>query len=113
MQEAESVCNRIIIINNGKVVADDSTKNLLKTSFGKEIIIVEFNSKVSAQLLKNIANVKSVKNVKDNIWELQSFTDKDIRSDIFQFAVKHDITVLSMQKKEYNLEKVFQGLTKF
>ncbi len=112
MQEAEAVCSRVIIINKGKIVADDSTTNLYKIALGKEIIKVEFNSSVPAYLIKSIPGIINAKNIKENIWEIESKPDKDIRSDIFRFAVKNDFTVLSMNKEKQKLEEIFQQLTK-
>ena len=112
MQEVEAICDRAIIIDNGKIVADDLTSNLAKISSKTQIINVEFNAPVKKQLLKSIQGIKELKNLRDNIWLIESVTDKDIRSDIFKFAVKNNLTVLSMSKEEKTLEEVFQELTR-
>ncbi|MBE9480255.1 MAG: gliding motility-associated ABC transporter ATP-binding subunit GldA [Bacteroidetes bacterium] len=112
MQEVEAICDRAIIIDNGKIVADDLTSNLAKISSKTQIINVEFNATVKKQLLKSIQGIKELKNLRDNIWLIESVTDKDIRSDIFKFAVKNNLTVLSMSKEEKTLEEVFQELTR-
>lgn len=112
MQEVEAVCDRAIIIDKGKIVADDSTKNLHQISSGKEIVIVEFNKEISESLIKGIEGVKSVKNLKENKWQIEATSNKDIREEIFQFAVSHKLSVLSMNKEEHSLEQVFQSLTK-
>ena len=112
MQEVEAICDRAIIIDNGKIVADDLTSNLAKISSKTQIINVEFNAPVKKQLLKSIQGIKELKNLRDNIWLIESDTDKDIRPDIFKFAVKNNLTVLSMSKEEKTLEEVFQELTR-
>ena len=112
MQEVEAICDRAIIIDNGKIVADDLTSNLAKISSKTQIINVEFNAPVKKQLLKSIQGIKELKNLRDNIWIIESVTDKDIRPDIFKFAVKNNLTVLSMSKEEKTLEEVFQELTR-
>ena len=111
MQEVEAVCNRAIIIDNGSIVADDKTSNLLSKSTGFQILKVEFNKPVSVSLLKTIKGVKLVTKVSDTIYKIET-DDHDIREDIFQFAVKNEVAVLSLQKVEQGLEEVFQQLTK-
>jgi ABC-2 type transport system ATP-binding protein len=112
MQEVEAICDRAIIINKGKIVADDSTENLHNLSAGKQKLIVEFNKGISANKLKTIVGVKNAINKNGNIWELEVAIQKDIREDVFQFAVKNELSVLSMNKQEQSLEEVFQALTR-
>lgn len=112
MQEVEAVCDRAIIIDKGRIVADDSTKNLSGKSINIQVIKVEFNKPVKKELLLSIKGIKKVKNISGNHWEIQADTKKDIRSDIFEFAVKNDVAVLSMQKSEQSLEDIFRQLTK-
>ncbi len=111
MQEVEAVCSRAIIIDKGHIVADDKTSNLSARSAGLQIIKVEFNKPVKESLLKNLKGVKLVTNVTGTVYHIE--TDEiDIREDIFQFAVKNEIAVLSLQIIEQGLEEVFQQLTK-
>jgi ABC-2 type transport system ATP-binding protein len=129
MQEVEAVCDRAIIIHNGRIVADDSTRNLQNLTLSKTLIRVEFSSSVEMKLIKNIAGVKEAFPVSGNqhmvskevasnktsfsdIWLLESESGKDIRADVFKFAVDKSLTVLSLQKEEQKLEEVFQELTK-
>ncbi len=111
MQEVEAVCDRAIIIDKGIIVADDTTKSLIGRNTNVNIIKVEFNKPVNSELLLKIIEVKNVRNISKNIYELDSELEKDIREDIFKFAVSNDLTVLSMQKTEQSLESVFQKLT--
>ncbi len=113
MQEVEAVCDRAIIIDKGKIVADDSTGHLIGGNTSVNIIKVEFNRPVDSGLLLKIENVNKVRATGENIYELESEIEKDIRESIFNFAVKEDLTVLSMQKTEQSLETVFQKLTGF
>jgi ABC-2 type transport system ATP-binding protein len=112
MQEVEAVCSRAIIINKGKIVADDLTENLHLLLVNKNIITVEFDNIVTAALLKQINGIVNAKNRKGNIWELQSNTKDDVRSNIFNFAVQNKLTVLSMNKEDNSMEDVFHQLTK-
>ncbi|MCD4790678.1 MAG: gliding motility-associated ABC transporter ATP-binding subunit GldA [Bacteroidales bacterium] len=112
MQEVEAVCDRAIIIDKGRIVADDSTKNLSGRSINIQVIKVEFSKPVKKELLLSIKGIKKVKNISDNHWEIQADTKKDVRSDIFEFAVKNDLAVLTMQKSEQSIEDIFRQLTK-
>lgn len=113
MQEVEAVCNRVIIVNNGKIVANDITSVLQNSqSNNTQFITVEFDKETSLIALKNIEGLFDAKNMKGNIWQIEARTEKDIRTDIFQFAVKNGMAVLTLHKEEQRLEDVFKQLTK-
>ncbi len=112
MQEVEAVCDRVIIIDRGSIVADDSTVNISAQTSGKQIIRVEFDQKIDEELIKNLKGVKQITPVSANVWKLESDQDVDLRSDIFQFAVDNGFKVLAMNKEEQRLEDVFHALTK-
>ncbi|MES2140219.1 MAG: gliding motility-associated ABC transporter ATP-binding subunit GldA [Bacteroidota bacterium] len=113
MQEVEAVCNRVIIVNNGKIVANDITSVLQNSqSNNTQYITVEFDKETSLITLKNIEGIFDAKNIKGNIWQIEARTEKDIRTDIFQFAVKNGMAVLTLHKEEQRLEDVFKQLTK-
>jgi len=112
MQEVEAICSRAIIIDQGKIVADDSTKNLSSGSSKLQTIEVEFDSNIDQKQLLSIHGVQQADKQTGNNWILQANTTEDIRPLIFEFAVNNKLKVLSMQKSEQSLEKVFQKLTK-
>jgi len=113
MQEVDAICDRVIIINNGKVVADERPDTIQnKVEQQTSIIIVEFDKRVEIELFNEIADLVKAINHKENMWLLESSNNTDIRANIFNFAVKHGLTVLSMQKQEKSLEEVFKILTK-
>ena len=112
MQEVEAICNRVIIIDKGVVVADEEKSKIYsKIKRPKQVIEVEFDKETTDSSLADIANVSSIKNIRDNIWLIEAEGDDDIRPDIFNFAVKNNLTVLSLNKQESNLEEVFRHLT--
>jgi len=112
MQEVEAMCNRAIIINLGKIVADDTPKNLLNAMGASDKVIAGFDKDVDLKLLKQIKGVKQVTKRDSNTWLFEAEMRIDIRQEIFKFAVDHNLTVLSMQKEESTLEGVFQKLTR-
>lgn len=111
MQEVEAICDRVIIINKGEIVADDKTENIQKTKGNKQIITVEFDKQTSADSLKNIPGITAAKNIKENTWQLTADSEKDVRPEIFQYAVQNNLSVLTLQKEEQRLEDVFKELT--
>jgi len=113
MQEVEAVCDRVIIVNNGKIVANDITSVLQNyQSQNKQLITIEFDKQTSEAELKSIQGVVQAVNSKGSVWHIEANTDKDIRTDIFQFAVKNEMAVLTLNKEEQKLEDVFKELTK-
>ncbi len=112
MQEVEAVCNRVIIIDKGKIVANTSTKELYRLRGQKQVVIVEFNKNIEEKEIMAIEGVSGVSQTKQNTWEVLSEADFDIRNNIFQFAVKQNLTVLSLNNQEQNIERIFQELTK-
>lgn len=113
MQEVEAICSRIIVINKGEMVANDKTGNLKVQSLGSfSTVSVEFNADVEIEKLNKINGVAKAVKVRENTYLLQSNAEKDVRGDVFQFAVEQNLTVLSLQKLEKSLEEVFRELTK-
>ncbi len=112
MQEVEAICDRAIIIHEGKIVADDSTARLSSIASNQNIITVEFSSKIDSRKLENIKGVSGLSNKGNNTWEVISDANTDLRSSIFQFAVDNNVQVLSQSKQSRSLEEVFQTLTK-
>ncbi len=113
MQEVEAICDKIIIINKGEIVANDNTQNIQKqVKTINQVILVEFNTDPKSNELLDTKGISNVKRIKKNHWIIESSAKKDIREDIFKFSVSKGISILSMQKKEKSLEEVFQELTK-
>jgi len=112
MQEAESVCGRIIIIDKGVIVADEEKINIFsKIKSRKQIIKAGFDRNISEASLLSIPNVVNARLTKDNLWIIEAEGEEDVRPSVFSFAVKNNLTVLSLQKEESNLEEVFRHLT--
>lgn len=111
MQEVEAVCDRVIIINNGSIVANDTTQTLQKSTT-KQVISVEFDKEVNKQALNNLAGVDEAILVSGNSWKIVADPEKDVRKELFNFAVKNDIGILTLNKEEQKLEDIFKQLTK-
>ena len=112
MQEVEAICDRVIIIDKGIIVANESKNNIhLNLSSVNQVIQVEFKEEADESLLCSIPGVDSVKKTDLNVWIIEASGDQDIRPAVFSFAVQNNLTVLSLQKKESNLEEIFRLLT--
>ena len=109
LQEVEAVCDRVILIHNGQIIADKNLKEL--TGNQEQIIEVEFDYKIEKQLIENIPHLKSANNVHDTIWELTFDTLKDMRPAVFDFAHDNGLKTLNLTAKNKNLEKLFRELT--
>jgi len=111
MQEVEAVCNRVIIINKGKIVADGGINEIKSGKINSnQIVFTEFSSDVKAENLLQIEGVKNA-NFTGKVWEIESESEIDIRPIIFQFAVDNKLTILTLNEKQQNLESVFHKLT--
>ncbi|MDZ4823455.1 MAG: gliding motility-associated ABC transporter ATP-binding subunit GldA [Flavobacteriales bacterium] len=112
MQEVEAICSRVIIINKGEIVADDAVENMSSLlSKGQQRIRVEFSAAISSSSLAKIPGLLDVANSGANMWLVNADGSGDVRQSIFDFAVKENIAVLSLQKEEVSLEEVFKALT--
>ena len=103
MQEVEAICDRVIIINNGQIVANKTIDELRKTAGNKKIITIEFNKKVREQDLLNIEHASEVIKINNNQYQIISDSKVDLRSMIFDFAVQNKLTVLHMNVEEQKL----------
>ncbi len=112
MQEVEAICDRVIIIDKGKLVADDKATELKVTGAKKAIIQVEFDAPIKAKKLQEVKGVSHVENKGNHKWEVHSAGGVDTRPLLFELAVKENIKVLSMAQQELGMEEVFKELTK-
>jgi len=111
MQEVEAICDKVIIINKGEIVANDATSNLQKNTT-KQIITVEFDKEVTRATLLSIQGIEEVKRLENNTWQLSTSVKEDIRKEIFNFAVAHSLGVLTLNRVEQKMEDVFKEFTK-
>ena len=109
MQEVEAVCDRVILINKGVIVADKKLADLKGSQ--EQIIEVEFDLKIEKQFIKQIPHLKSANNIHDTIWELTFSTSKDMRPAVFDFAHDNGLKTLNLTSKNKKLESLFRELT--
>jgi len=112
MQEVEAICDRVIIINKGQIVANKTIRELQKSKGNRKLITVEFDKKAEKNELMKIGNVLKAIELKGNQYLIFSDSKFDLRPALFEFAVNNKLTVLQMNMEEQKLESIFQELTK-
>ena len=109
MQEVEAMCDRVIIINKGEIVAN---KKLTELREGQsQIVIVEFDYRVEDAFLNKLPHVKQVKNTHGFVYEITFSTTEDMRSYVFDFAHDNELKILQLNQKNASLESLFRELT--
>ncbi len=111
MQEVEAICDRIIIIKEGKIVADDTKSKIQQIQGDGQVVYVEFDQAVSRNQLKEIKGVKTVKNIDGNQWLFEAKSKEDIRSAIAKYAQQSNTLILTIRTEEQSIEDVFKALT--
>ena len=111
MQEVEAICDRVIIINNGKIVTDKKLDKLISTN-KEQVIEVEFDYKIEEEAIAKMPHLKSYQNTHDMVWELTFLADKDMRPTVFDFAHDNGLKTLQLNQKNKNLETIFREITK-
>ena len=109
MQEVEAICDRVIIINKGEIVADDKAKDL-QFDAQLQTVYVEFDGKITKTMLRKIDGVRKVEAVNDG-WLLESVAEDDLRKRVARFAQENNILLVTLKKEEKSLEEVFKNLT--
>jgi len=111
LQEVEAICDRVIIINKGILVADDKLSNLQKRNIDIHVVIVQFKETVDKSLLEKLEQVTSVEESPPSAFKLQTSNPEIIRKQILEMALQHNLNIVSLQSEEYSLEEVFRNLT--
>lgn len=111
LQEVEAICDRVIIINKGNLVADDTLTNLRKSASG-EVVSVSFKEAVDRTLLDKLPAVKEIIKNEANNWQLATHDSDQLRKQILAMALQHNLNIVSLQSENQSLEDIFRSLTK-
>ena len=109
LSEVESVCDRVVIIKEGKLVADKNLEDLRKGQ--QQVILVEFDYRVETEALSKIPHATKVVNNFDFTYEINFDTKEDMRTQVFDFARENELKILGLQLKNENLEQLFTETT--
>lgn len=111
MQEVEAICDRVIIINKGKIVADRPVNKMTELFSSNTFIEVEFDGEIAKQKLLQIKGVLKVEKQKNHLWVIETESHLDVRNQLFQLAVSEELSIASLNKKTAKLEDIFKQLT--
>lgn len=110
LQEVESICDRVIIINKGNIVADDTLVNLHSSGKSSHIVIVQFGNIIDINLLKNLDGVENVEEI-SNQYHIQTSDSEKVKKLLLEFSLQNNLDIISLQSKSRSLEEVFRNLT--
>lgn len=111
LPEVEAICDRVIIIRKGKLVADNLASNL-QMATDTQVVYAEFDGTIAKNLLQKIPGVSKIERVSDSKYLIESQSVDDLRKTVAQFAQQHNLLVLTLRTEEKSLEEVFKTLTK-
>lgn len=112
MQEVQAMCSRVIIINNGRLVADDSIEQLQQANTRQDVLIVTLEQTVDSSLFAGLKNAVRIENIGGNKWKIATTEPESLRREVMQWALNHDLSISAMQAQTETLEDVFRTLTK-
>ncbi len=111
MQEVQALCDRVIVINKGEIVADDKLDQILQSQGNTAIIFVQFEKDVDVNQLKALRGVKEVEAIEGFKYKVTSDGSTDVRPEIFRFAADNNLSLIGLKQEENSLENIFRDLT--
>jgi ABC-2 type transport system ATP-binding protein len=111
LQEVEAICDRVIIINKGELVADDTLSNLQRGDKDKHVVMVEFREPVNKSVLENIKGVSKVEELKTRNYKLQTNDPDTVKKQLLAIAIEQNLNIVSLQSESQSLETIFKELT--
>ena len=109
--EVQAICSRVIIINRGKLVADDAIQNLGKRNT-ESLVSIQFDTNIETSVLQQLSSVINVNKTGNSAFQLATNNDAETRKQLLQLALQHNLNIVSLQSEGNNLEEVFKQLTK-
>lgn len=111
LQEVQAICNRVIIINKGKIVADDSLANLQKDKTDGHFVLVSFKEIIATELLQNLRDVTGIEQLQTSCYKLQTNNPESVRKQLLELSLQNNLNIISLQSESNSLEEVFRNLT--
>jgi len=111
MQDVEAICERVIIINKGQIVADDQLINLKNKTNQNQMVAVEFKEKIVLNLFSEIKDCISIKEISQNKFNFETINPASIRKQIMELCLSNNLNIVSLNSESHNLESVFKSLT--
>jgi ABC-2 type transport system ATP-binding protein len=111
LREVEAICDRVIIINKGQLVADDKLSNLQKGNKDNHVVVVQFKEAIDKTILEKLNEVSKVEEPQTSNFKLQTSNPEAVRKQILEIAVQLNLNIVSLQSENHSLEDVFKALT--
>lgn len=111
LQEVEAICDRVIIINKGNIVADDTLANLQQGNRDRSMVMVEFSEEVQADWLQQITDAMKYERLSAGKYKLETTQPEQVRKQLLQLAIAHNLNIVSLQTERQSLEEIFRTLT--
>ena len=112
MQEVQALCDRVIIINKGNIVADNKLDQILNSHRNAEVIVVQFSTSVDLEKMKAISGIREIVSMDNFTYKVISSGTGDLRPEIFRFAADHNLSLIGLRQEENSLENIFRELTR-
>ena len=110
LQEVEAICDRVIIINKGQIVADDKLSNLHQRS-SSSVVRVQFKEALEQEWLKRLTAVKSVNKIDSHTWAIETSDPEAVRTGLKRLERENNLDIISLHSENQSLEKIFRILT--
>lgn len=111
LQEVEAICDRVVIIDRGKLVADDAVNKLLLQAENNDILKVSFRESLEPAWLERLSSVRTVNKINTYEWELICANAQEAQRQLMELALQQNLTIVSLQSGSQSLEEVFRNLT--
>jgi len=111
LQEVEAICDRVIIINKGQLVADDTLSRLQQMNKESHVVLVQFKEQADPAWFAALADISKIENSEPYTWKLETQNPDLVRKQLFELALQHNLNIVSLQSEEHSLEDVFRALT--
>ena len=111
LQEVEAICDRVIIINKGTIVADDKLSNLQKENNASQSVIVQFKENIGEIVLNELNGVTNKQKMETGAWKLKTDNPENLRKQLLELSIKNNLNIVSLQSENNSLENIFRNLT--
>ena len=111
LQEVEALCNRVVIINRGNIVANETLSALQQQASGGQSLLVVFNKPADTNMLQQIPGVQEVQVIRDGSYQLRCTNQDLVRKEVLRLSIEHQLDIVSLQNQSDSLENIFKSLT--
>lgn len=111
LQEVQAICDRVIIINRGNIVADDSLANLQKGKTDEHVVLIQFKENVAVELLKQLPEAGTIEALDASSYKIHTAKPESIRKQLLELSLKNNLNIVSLQSESNSLETIFRDLT--